>query len=234
MKKPTPKKKPTPQAKTKAKALIKKGGAKGVKKGRSIKTPDTVTTTINGTKLTLHKKPTKAKTPKRANVKINHKKPARVKKLQTNINKHSDKIVKEICDKIATSSISVVHILQSDKRYPAPSTWFEWLKKYPNCAENYAAARAQQAHYLADEIIAIADNKAGDVSHVDEFGNPIADHEFIARSRLKVDARKWAAAKLLPKVYGDKVDVTSDGEKIGGSVFNVGFSKVVNNNEISE
>jgi hypothetical protein len=28
-----------------------------------------------------------------------------------------------------------------------------------------------------------------------------------------VDARKWVAAKLKPKKYGDKIDVTSGGEK---------------------
>jgi hypothetical protein len=29
--------------------------------------------------------------------------------------------------------------------------------------------------------------------------------EWIARSRLRVDARKWVAAKLKPKKYADKI-----------------------------
>lgn len=33
----------------------------------------------------------------------------------------------------------------------------------------------------------------------------MVNHEQIARSRLRVDARKWAAAKLAPKKYGDRI-----------------------------
>lgn len=34
------------------------------------------------------------------------------------------------------------------------------------------------------------------------------------RSRLRVDTRKFLMAKMKPKKYGDKVDLTSGGEKI--------------------
>jgi hypothetical protein len=37
-------------------------------------------------------------------------------------------------------------------------------------------------------------------------GKTIVDHENIQRSRLRVDARKWAAARLAPKKYGDRVE----------------------------
>ena len=36
----------------------------------------------------------------------------------------------------------------------------------------------------------------------------------IEHRRLQVDVRKWMAGKLAPKKYGDKLDVTSAGEKI--------------------
>ena len=42
---------------------------------------------------------------------------------------------------------------------------------------------------MADEIVEIADNATPQDAHV---------------ARLKVDARKWVAAKLLPKKYGDR------------------------------
>lgn len=35
--------------------------------------------------------------------------------------------------------------------------------------------------------------------------------------RLALDARKWYLSKLLPKKYGDKLDVTSGGERINWS-----------------
>jgi hypothetical protein len=36
----------------------------------------------------------------------------------------------------------------------------------------------------------------------------VLDHEHVQRSRLRVDARKWLLSKLLPKQYGDRVEVT--------------------------
>jgi len=33
----------------------------------------------------------------------------------------------------------------------------------------------------------------------------------VARSRLRIDARKWLASKLAPKKYGDKIDATLSG-----------------------
>jgi hypothetical protein len=57
---------------------------------------------------------------------------------------------------------------------------------------------------LAEEIITIADDSSGDVI-VDDDGNEQTNHERVARSRLRVDARKWYASKLAPKRYGDKV-----------------------------
>lgn len=32
--------------------------------------------------------------------------------------------------------------------------------------------------------------------------------------RIELDARKWLASKFLPKRYGDKTDITSDGKRI--------------------
>jgi hypothetical protein len=47
-------------------------------------------------------------------------------------------------------------------------------------------------NYLADEILEIADDIAGDP----------------ARDRLRLDTRKWLMSKIAPKVYGDKLDLT--------------------------
>lgn len=77
----------------------------------------------------------------------------------------------------------------------------------------YARAKEIRAHVLAEEILSIADDSSGDYT-VNDKGEEVADHENIQRSRLRVDTRKWIASKMLPKTYGEKVDVTTDGEKI--------------------
>jgi hypothetical protein len=62
----------------------------------------------------------------------------------------------------------------------------------------------EQADKLFREIIEIADDKSGDYITTSD-GKRVVDHENIQRSRLRVDARKWAAARLAPKKYGDQM-----------------------------
>lgn len=86
---------------------------------------------------------------------------------------------------------------------PAQSTVFKWLSEQPAFSEQYARAREAQADTLFDEVLAIADqyDSAADKTDVDH----------IQRAKLRIDARKWMAGKLLPKKYGEKqaIDHTS-------------------------
>ena len=74
----------------------------------------------------------------------------------------------------------------------------------------YTRAREQQAETLADQIISIADDDSEDAIFVEgkdgtgDTAFPKANREFIQRSHLRVEARKWIASKLLPKKYGDR------------------------------
>ncbi len=76
--------------------------------------------------------------------------------------------------------------------------------------DQYAHAREMQADALFDEALEIADDAAGDWT-VDKDGKKTLDHEHVQRSRLRVDTRKWAAGKLAPKRYGDKLQHTGEG-----------------------
>ena len=90
--------------------------------------------------------------------------------------------------------------------FPAHESILLWRRKYPEFSAQYKEAKLQQAELFAEDIIDIADDDSCDVI----FGENgiVQNSEFIARSRVKIDARKWVACKLLPKVYGDKSDVT--------------------------
>lgn len=81
-------------------------------------------------------------------------------------------------------------------------------------------ARARELGYLsmADELTEIADDDSGDIK-IDGEGNERHDTEFSARSRLRLDTRKWLLSKALPKVYGDKLAVTgADGGALKSEV----------------
>lgn len=69
-------------------------------------------------------------------------------------------------------------------------------------ADRYARAREAQADTLFDQILEIADDASGDWEETE--GGPRLNAEHVQRSKLKIDARKWMAGKLRPKVYGDR------------------------------
>jgi hypothetical protein len=60
-----------------------------------------------------------------------------------------------------------------------------------------------QAEFMAEDILDIADDDSKDIKY-DEDGNESCNAEFVARSRLRIDTRKWLASKLAPKIYGDR------------------------------
>lgn len=88
---------------------------------------------------------------------------------------------------------------------PAQSTVFKWLSEQSAFSEQYVRAREAQADKLADEILSIADDGTNDTYKTDD-GEGV-NHDVIARSRLRVDARKWLASKMAPKKYGDKMAI---------------------------
>lgn len=85
-----------------------------------------------------------------------------------------------------------------------PATVLRWVKADENFAQQYAQARETGYQLLADEILEISDDSSGDTVETDR--GPVSNPEFTARSRLRVDSRKWMLSKMLPKVYGEKVD----------------------------
>ncbi len=89
-------------------------------------------------------------------------------------------------------------------------TVYDWMAAHPEFSQAYARAREDQADTLADEIITISDDASNDFMR-DEDGNEIVNHENIQRSKLRVDTRKWVAAKQRPKKYGDKQQLEHSG-----------------------
>lgn len=119
--------------------------------------------------------------------------------------KYSEKLVDEICKRIA-SGRSLVSICDNDDDVPSSTTVNRWLTESDKgyFRENYARATSDRADKMFEEILAIADDGSNDWTTTAD-GRPIVDHEHVNRSRLRVDARKWMLGKMQPKKYGDKV-----------------------------
>jgi hypothetical protein len=101
-----------------------------------------------------------------------------------------------------------------DKDMPSPSTVYLWLldPKHEVFSEQYALARNAQAEHLFEELLEIADHSAGVIQGVDR-----SDGARVQAEKLRVDTRKWYLSKVVPKKYGDKLDLTSGGKEIKGN-----------------
>lgn len=130
---------------------------------------------------------------------------------------YSDAIAEVICTRLIDGES--LRSICRDEAMPSAATVCRWLADNEKFREQYVRAREAQADTLADEILEIADDSAHDTEVTDNGERP--NTEWIARSRLRVDARKWLASKMAPKKYGDRInaDVTSNGESL---VFNIG------------
>ena len=120
----------------------------------------------------------------------------------------------DLCDHIAEGKSLVSWCKKTGIGY---STIMAHLAADEQFQEKYTRAREAQADYLVDEIIEIADDSGLDAKIDKKTGNPVVDGEAIARAKLRVDTRKWAASKMKPKKYGEaqlmKI-ADADGNKI--------------------
>lgn len=114
-----------------------------------------------------------------------------------------------ICERLADGES--LRTICDDEDMPARSTVFRWLSLHKEFSDQYAHAKTVQAEVLADELISIADDGRNDwMERKNEDGENIGwreNGEALRRSVLRIDTRKWVAAKLLPKKYGEKIAV---------------------------
>lgn len=133
--------------------------------------------------------------------------------------KFSEKLGLEINARIARGQS--LRQISDDPMMPSKSTVCRWLVMHPEFQDQYARAREVQADLLAEEVVEIADDSSLDLLEIrDEQGRLTGyqqNHAKVQRDRLRADSRKWRAAKLSPKKYGNssKVELTgADGGAI--------------------
>lgn len=127
---------------------------------------------------------------------------------------YSDVMADTICERISDGQS--LRTICEDKGMPNKATVFRWLAANPVFATKYAHAREAQADALFDEMLDIADdgrndwiekrNQDGAVSGWQENG------EALRRSDIRIKTRQWMISKMLPKKYGEKLDLNVDGK----------------------
>lgn len=117
---------------------------------------------------------------------------------------YSKKLFTQICDRIISGD-SLLKICK-DEGYPDRVTFYHWLEKYPDLITTYTRATEARADYMAESMLDVIDNAA-------------STRDEIERAKVKIETLKWHASKLKPKKYGDKLDVTSGGERIEHPIY---------------
>lgn len=105
----------------------------------------------------------------------------------------SPTIAERICKRM--SGGESLRKICEDADMPSEATVRGWhVNDVEGFSAQYTRAREAQAEHYAEEIVTIADTE-----------------EDANRARVRIDARKWTASKLLPKRYGDRVELEHSG-----------------------
>lgn len=115
---------------------------------------------------------------------------------------YSTEIFDGICDRLANGEL--LNAICKDANMPDRATVYRWIKVDDDRRRKYDLARQHCMDALSDTILDIAWDASKDTTTT-ERGTPVANHEWIARSRLKVDTLKFLMAKINPMRFGDKL-----------------------------
>ena len=115
----------------------------------------------------------------------------------------NQEIADYICDQIA-NGVPITQICERSDM-PGVKTFYAWLDTYPSFQQAYVRARTRQGELSASQIKELCDEPPRMITRPD--GSQVVDNGWVTWQKNRVEARKWIAAKLTPKVYGEKLTV---------------------------
>jgi hypothetical protein len=131
---------------------------------------------------------------------------------------YTSELADTVLDGIAEGK-SLRRVCAEHDTLPSPKTVRLWIQQdIDGFRDKYARAKDEMLESWADDIIEISDESKHDTISTETGDHP--DNEWISRSKLRVDTRKWLLSKLAPKKYGDKIQTEHSGEV---TVTTVGF-----------
>lgn len=115
--------------------------------------------------------------------------------------KYTPELALEICEAIATNTLSWTELAELFPHFPDRSNIRLWRHRFPEFRAMYAEAKKDQADLYIEELRELARDRSRDiiVGEKGDHGNSAA----VQRDRLIIDTDKWIACKVLPKIYGD-------------------------------
>lgn len=115
---------------------------------------------------------------------------------------YTKEIADRICEAVATIPLRISKICKMYPDFPSDDTIRLWRFRHVEFAVAFSVAKRIQAEHFAEsleDVIANLDKE----KFIDKNGVKRLDPGVLGQARLLVDTRKWTAAKLMPKVYGE-------------------------------
>lgn len=116
------------------------------------------------------------------------------------LSEYDFEMCKEICAEVA-NGFNIKTVLKSKNEYPTFQTWCNWKRQNTELFDLYIKSIQDKADSVEEELESIYDGlKAGTYD--------------ASTANVLIQTLKWKASKYYPKMFGDKTDITSGGEKI--------------------
>ena len=118
------------------------------------------------------------------------------------------KIFDNICE-IIVNGKSLRTALKSSKVKIDVSTFFVWLREDEIKSKQYAQATIERAELMFEDMLDIADKEPATMAT--KTGRCI-DSASVQDKRVRIDTRKFALSKMMPKKYGNIPDGSDDSD----------------------
>ena len=119
---------------------------------------------------------------------------------------YSEALAIKICTRLGLGE-SLRKICRDDDM-PSMASVMTWLTTKADFLEQYTRAREIQAETQFDEMIDIVDQHPDLARVVDKDGALVEvkfDSSYVQWMKLRIDTRKWTAARMAPKKYNERV-----------------------------
>jgi hypothetical protein len=127
--------------------------------------------------------------------------------------KYSPELIEAICERLSKGE--PLAAICRDEGMPGVQTVYDWINEREPVSVAIARAREIGEEAMLAECLEIAESPTSTTA----FGSVDGGH--IQEKKLRIDTRLKLLAKWNPKKWGDKVDLTSGGEKLPQVIVNV-------------
>lgn len=123
--------------------------------------------------------------------------------------KYTPELVEEITERLSKGE-PLAQICR-EEGMPSVTTMWQWEKDIEGVSERVARARKVGHDAIAIDCLNIADDNGRDM-RVLASGVEVLDSDHVQRAKLRIDTRLKLLACWDPKRYGNKLDMTNNGE----------------------